>query len=291
MSYEIIYGKQFVKLRRTREIIPMLLMGSNNCFDVPDYKHSRGRRARDWSNAPWFNRKSKRLSEKPEVILKNLNADLSKYIRRNREDGTKPADIRNHFGYYGSVAIAGKGTRGTSWSLFCSQFINGIKNALTVEELAKLGVTLYLNDVGMVGDSPNGRPAQVDIVTEQQYFVELKKWQAWQAKTGKGFWLSFHPLDTDEVLRRLRVPKRKAPRAKTSVEQDYYFVLTSGYYGYGLLKYTRRGYRYSFSKGGGKRFMTEKAAETYRQQLLERGRYKADIWSVERIEGKATFLV
>lgn len=291
MSYEIIYGKQFVELRRTREVIPMLLAGSNNCFEAGTYRHRNGRRARDWGNAPWYNRRGKRLSEKPEVILRNLNAELDRYIRRNRsrKEGIKPADIRNDFGYFASVAVGGGRCCDTSWDLYRSQFVNGIRNALTIEELAKLGVTLYFHDVRGFRESPNGQPAQVDITTELQYFAELKKWQAWQAKTGKGFWLSFHPLGTDEVLRRLRAPKRKAPRAKTTVEQDHYFVLTDGYYG--LVKYTSRGYRYSFNKDGGKRFMTEKAAEAYRQQLLKKGRYKADIWKVERIESKATFLV
>jgi hypothetical protein len=289
LSYEIIYGKQFVQLRRTREVIPMFLAGSNNCYDVPDYRHPRGRRARDWSNAPWYNRKGKRLSEKPDIILKNLNAELNRRIRNRHDKEDKPSDIRNRWGYYASVAISGRGTRGTSWNAWRSQFTNGIKNALTIEELDKLGIHLYFCTV-MIGDQPtDGIPKSVDITTELQYFTELAKWRAWKNGNGKNFYLGFHPYDTDEVLRRLREPKRRAARPKTTVEQDHYFVLTDGYNN--LVRYTRRGYRYSFSKSGGKRFMTEKAAETYRQQLLKRQAYKADIWKVERIEGKATFLV
>jgi len=36
MSYEIIYGKQFVQLRRTREVIPMLLAGTAT-FNIAAY--------------------------------------------------------------------------------------------------------------------------------------------------------------------------------------------------------------------------------------------------------------
>lgn len=266
----------------------MLLAGSNNCFDVPDYQHSRGRRARDWSNARWYNGKGK-ISEKPEVIVKNLDAELNRMIRNRHDREDKPSDIRNRFGYYASLAISGRGTRGTSWNTFRSQFTNGIKNALTIEELAKLGVTLYFHDVGMVNDPPNGRPAQVDIMTEPQYFAELAKWRAWKDGNGKSFWLSFHPHDDELVLKRLRESKRRVPREKTRVEQDHYFVLSDGYYG--LVKYTRRAYRYSFSKTGGKRFRTEKEAEAYRQQLLKRGCYKANIWKVERIEGNVLFWI
>jgi hypothetical protein len=288
LSYEIIYGKQFVNLRRTREVIPMLLAGSNNCYDCPTYEHPKGRHEREWGHTQWFTRKNK-LSDKPDIILKNLDAQLNKCIRGNHIDGAKPKDIRNHFGYYGSIAVAGRGTRGTSWNAFRSQFTNGIRNALTIEELAQFGVSLYFYDIGMVGDSPNGRPAPVDIITEPQYFVELSKWRAWQVATGKSFWVSFHPLSTDEVLRRLHSLKSRTPREKTKVEQDHYFVLTDGYNA--LVKYTRSGYRYSYHKDGGKRFMTEEATDQYKQQLIWNGRYKADIWKVERIEAKAIFEV
>jgi len=288
LSYEIIYGKQFVKLRRTGEVIPMLLAGSNNCFDIPDYQHPKGRRARDWSNDRYYNRKGK-ISEKPDIILKNLDAELRRRIRDRYHKEDKPADIRNRFGYYASIAVGGGHCGDTSWNLYRSQYANGIKTALTVEELAKLGVTLYFNTVTFREDSTDGIPASVDLKTEQEYFIELKKWRAWQNGNGKSFWLGFRPHNTDMVLERLRSPKRKAPKEKTRVEQDHYFVLTDGYNG--LLKYTSRSYRYSFSKSGGRRFMTEIAAETYRQQLLKNGRYKADIWKVERIDSNATFLV
>jgi len=287
LSYEIIYGKQFVKLRRTREVIPMLLAGSNNCFDI-GRNGGNGRRARSWSNDRYYNRKGK-LSEKPDIILKNLDAELRRRIRDRYHKEDKPADIRNRFGYYASIAVGGGHCGDTSWNLYRSQYANGIKTALTVEELAKLGVTLYFNTVTFREDSTDGIPASVDLKTEQEYFIELKKWRAWQNGNGKSFWLGFRPHNTDMVLERLRSPKRKAPREKTRVEQDHYFVLTDGYNG--LLKYTSRSYRYSFSKSGGRRFMTEIAAETYRQQLLKNGRYKADIWKVERIDSNATFLV
>jgi len=287
LSYEIIYGKQFVRLRRTGEVIPMLLAGSNNCFDI-GVGGRNGRRARDWSNDRYYNRKGK-ISEKPDVILKNLDAELRRRIRDRYHKEDKPADIRNHFGYYASLAVGGGHCGGTSWNKYRGQYVNGIKNALMVEELENLGVHLYFHTVTWKEDSTDGIPASVDLKTEQEYFVELKKWRAWQNGNGKSFWLSFHPHDDELVLKRLREPKRRTPQEKTRVEQDHYFVLTDGYYG--LVKYTSRAYRYSFSKTGGKRFMTEKAAETYRQQLVSKGRYKADIWKVERIEGNATFLV
>jgi len=293
LSYEIIYGKQFVKLRRTREVIPILLMGSNNCYDVPDYQHPKGRRARDWSNLRYHNRKGK-ISEKPEVILKSVDAELRQRIRdRSFPKEDKPADVRNRFGYFASLAISGRGTRGTSFNAYRSQFSNGIKNALTIEELVKLGVYPYLYTYSYNPEETAGAPVSVNLETEAQYFEELKKWRAWQNGNGKSFSLSFHPHSTDTVLDRLQRPgrnaRRETRREKTRVEQDHYFVLTDGYNN--LVKYTARGYRYSFSKTGGKQFRTEKEAEFYRQRLLKRRAYKAEVWKVEMINLPSTFLV
>lgn len=292
MSYEIIYGKQFVKLRKTSEVIPMFLAGSNNCYDI-GLGGRNGRRARDWGNDRYYNCKGK-LSEKPEVILKNVDAELNRRIRdRSFPKEDKPADVRTRWGYFASIAISGRGTRGTSFNAYRSVYANGIRNALTIEQLNQLGVNPYLHTVTW-GDQPtDGIPASVDLTTEAQYFEEIKKWRAWQNGNGKGFYLGFHPHHTDTVLDRLRRPgretRRKARREKTRVEQDHYFVLTDGYNS--LVKYTRNGYRYSFYKGAGKHFRTEKEAESYRQRLLKNGGYKADIWKVERVDSNATFLV
>ena len=163
---------------------------------------------------------------------------------------------------------------------------------MTIEELDALGVNLNIHYYSYNNDSPNGKPASVDIKTEREYFIELKKWREWQASSGKMFYITFHPSSTDMVLHRLRMlrySKRKPPREKTKVEQDHYFVLTDGQYA--LVKYTSRGYRYSYYKTSGKRFRTEQIAEKYRQQLVNKRRHQADIWKVERIDQACSFLV
>ena len=288
MSYDIIYGKQFVKLRKTGEVIPMLLAGSNNCYEI-GYRRRNGRRTRSWDSLRYYNRKDK-ISEKPDVILRKLDAELNRIIRRHRgskED--KPADIRNHFGYYASIVVGSGHCGGTSWPLYRSQFANGIRNAMTIEELDKLGVNLYIHHYSYKEESPNGKPESVDIKTEQEYFAEMKKWRDWRATTGKMFYLTFHPSNTDRVLERLRASKRKPPREKTRVEQDHYFVLTNS--NGNLIRYTSRGYRYNRSQTGGKQFRTEDIAEKYRQQLVSKGRHQAESWKVERIDQAYSFLV
>ena len=296
MSYDIIYSKQFVKLRKTREVIPMLLAGSNNCYEI-GLGGRNGRRVRSWDNLRYYNRKGK-ISEKPEFILKKLDAELSRRTREHlnyqktnypREEWVKPADISNRFGYYSSIVVGSGHCSDTSWDLYKSQFTNGIKKALTVEELDKLGVNLYISHYSYKEDSPNGKPESVDIKTEQEYFAEMKKWREWSEKVGKMFYLSFSPSSTDRVLERLRSAKRKPPKEKTRVEQDHYFVL-AGETG-NLVKYTSRGYRYSYSSSGGKQFRTEQEAEKRRQELIKKNRYKADGWTVKRIDNPTWFMV
>ena len=279
----------------------MLLAGSNNCYEIGRGGRS-GRRVRSWEANRYYNRKGK-ISEKPEVILKKLNAELTRLTREHlkyqkanypKEEWVKPAHIREHFGYYSSIVVGSGRCYGTSWNRWRSLFANGIKNAVTIEELDKLGVSLNIYYYSYNDDSPNGKPASVDIRTEQEYFIELKKWREWQASSGKMFYITFHPSSTDAVLHRLRMlrdSKRKPPREKTRVEQDHFFLLASG--SYALIKYTARGYRYSFHKenGGGKRYRTEQEAEKYRQLLVTKGRPQADIWKVERVEQACSFMV
>jgi hypothetical protein len=266
----------------------MFLAGSNNCYDIGNGGRN-GRRARDWQSFLYYNRKGK-LSEKPGIILKNLDADLRKVIRRNNGkdsyEKAKPSDIRKRWGYYSAIVVGSGSCGGTSWDRWRRQFANGIKHALTIEELDKLGVNPYFSSYG---DSPDGKPAEIGLNTESQYFTELKKWREWQAKSQRSFSLSFSPNNTDTVLSRLHANKHRTPREKQRVEQAHYFTLTDG--SSALIKYTSRGYKYSWNKTGGKKFMTEKEAEDYRKQLVAKERYKAEIWKVERINSPCNFYV
>lgn len=288
MSYDIFYGKQFVKLQRTGEVIPVLLSGSSNCFECGQGGRD-GRRTRSWDSFRYYNRKGK-LSEKPDIILKNLDADLRKHIRENGKardysEAVKPAAVRDRWGYYIGIAIGGGHCADTSWSRYRGFFENGIKGALTIKELTARNITPHFE---VYGD--NSQPSSIPLLTEAGYFEELKKWKAWQeSHPGHSFSLSFSPISTDEVLARLRKPKAP-PKPKSQVEQDHYFVLENGDHN-GLLKYTSRGFRYSYTAAGGRRYKTEQEAEKYLKELVEKGRYKSDGWKVKRIDSPHTFLV
>lgn len=103
MSYEIVYAKQFIKTNKY--IIPMVLMGSNNCTM---YYGGREIRERDWT--PLSN----------NLVCKNeeeLMKEIEKWL------GSK---YQEHFKYNG------KWVDDKALIRFMK---NGIKNALTIEEI------------------------------------------------------------------------------------------------------------------------------------------------------------
>ena len=289
MSYDIFYGKQFIKLQDTGEVIPLFLSGSNNCYEISP-SGGNGRRSRSWSNMNYYNGDHK-LSSKPETILLNLDAELQKMFSRhdgNTEyyDKTEPDEIKKHFGYYSSIVVGCGSCADTSWDRWRSQFSNGIKYAKTIEELNELGVNPYLHTLDYEGYE--GAPKEVYLKTEAEYFIELQKWEDWKTRSGKDFWISFTPLDTDTVLKRLHQENTKESKPKVEVKQDHYFVLSDG--SNALIRYTSRGFKYAYNTSSGKKFRTESEAEKYRQQLIEKKLYKADIWKVEKINQPCSFL-
>lgn len=297
MSYDIIYNKQGIRLRRTGEVIIMLLAGSNNCFEVGNGRRN-GRRVRSWEAHRFFNRKGK-LSEKPDIILKNLEKTLRKETRRHRKpfyDEKPPTakEIIERYGWYAGIAVGGGACADTSWPKYQGVYVNAIKKALTIEELDARGVHLYFTPGWFYNQEGNVPPPaaslSADIRTEKEYFTLLKEWKAWQEISGKQFYLQFNPSDTDTVVRRLKgADGHKRPNSeRTRVQQDHYFVLEypNGY----LFKYTRTGFRYTSFESSAKRFRTEKEAEKYRATLVQKRKHMAEQWKVKRVEGTVVFL-
>lgn len=293
MSYDIFYNKQFIRLRKTGEVIAVFLSGSSNCFDIGQNGRD-GRRSRDWSSMTFYNRPGK-LSEKPDVILKNVDAYLQKTIRNQKkwqkeykEGKVNEKDIIDRYGYYASMAVGGGSCSDTSFSRWRAQFANGIKEAMTIEELIAKGIHPYFRCY------PYSAPDQPSsgILSEKQYFELVNSWKEWKAKTPNSYvGIGFSPSDTDRVLDLLRAGKPKpTPAAKVQVQTDHFFVLENplGYY----IKSTPRGYRYSHQPNySAKKFMSEAEAEKCRAELVAKKRHQAETWKVKRVDAPANFLV
>ena len=198
MSYEIIYGKQVVKLARTDEVIIMLLAGSNNCYEIRPGGGQR--RERNWFNFRYYCEEDF-LGIKPNVLFDKLNAEIESCIKKRlvspyKDAGDTPENIREHYGYYVSLSLCNQKCSDLSWDKYVNIFHKGIQNALTIEQLDSIGVNLLFDTYGT-----EGYPSPIPIKTEDSYYTELEKWQKWKAEKENNFFcLTFSPRNYELVL-------------------------------------------------------------------------------------------
>jgi len=243
MSYEIIYDKQFIKLKDNL-FVPMLYWGSSNLFE-PTYG-GRERRSREWSS--WNYITGGNFYATKEEIL--LNCDK---LRQEKIDNNKDAQLRysnwdvyddKQFGYFSSIAIGGS-THNTSYGNFKGLFSTGCRKALTIEELKSFGVSvsitsyLYKNDYDDLGVKPyNSSPTNGDE------FIEMIK-EATERYKDTDVSISVRLNGAHErVLKQIRnklFPRKKSIKKRIEVNQ-FYTITVGGRYFVRKLKY---GYKYA----------------------------------------------
>lgn len=293
MSYEIIYNKQFVSLPQRGAVIPLLLWGSNNC---QERSPSGGwRRARDWSVITHYT--DGRLFVEPETLIKRVDADLEREIARRDDKEDTPELVRARFGWYTSLAMSSRSCGELSFDTWRNLFTNGIKGAMTIEQLHEIGVHVVFHTDTYYRQYSIQPPRMPEIVTEENFYHHLEVWQSWREKTTatskssgeseRAYFSITYEGRGDEVINRLRKHRGRPKREKKIIEVDHYYLLRNrnGY----LVKYTRSGYRYTGWSGlGCKHFRTEAEAEKYRRGIVKQGKHQAETWEVKRIEAGHT---
>src|SRR5574343_586940 len=148
MSYTIIFDKCFIKATKDEKDVyfPMVLGGSSNCTDFDN------KIARDWYVHSILNGKKYGTAEEimQAVALRrqetiNSNED---YRKRCEELGnpnlfTEYSD--DAWGYFIGLAIGSTDTNKTTFRTYANLFKKGIQNALTVEKLRELGVSINVS--------------------------------------------------------------------------------------------------------------------------------------------------
>jgi hypothetical protein len=255
MSYEIIYRRQFIKVDETR-VIPMMEIGSNNCYEAVS-----GRRARDWYNI--------NLEGKGGIIktIDDILKTIDNYEAKLRLDNSDYNP--NNFGYYSSISFYGKSTLNTKFITYRNYFVNGFKEAMTIEQLLQenirvgIHVTTYnrveLQQEGFEYLSPvifENTQHMIDTITYFETYYKYSKKASFYIKF-ESDWAITDFLNTKANL---RSRKRKTRERK---EVKSYFVLVNDNGGYFVRK-TKYGYKYSmFLSTSTKRFLTEKQAQSY----------------------------
>jgi len=286
MSYEILYDKQFVKINEN-DVIPIECHGSNNCTETT--YSGRERRERHWGVSTYAT-KGKNIIDKNELIEnvnQIINDNVSKRMMEPKEWG-KPESghydaehIRKNYGYFSSLQIPG----GSTANNLLNWYKNGIKKALPIETLAEIGIVLrFTTYVSYYDKEPKDiepLPDEYASTTDQIITILNKRKDYYKnTETGKGEYVTFSPSgqSLEMKLKRLRkIDRPKRERQNVSTNVFYTLCNDKG----SLIKYTSRGYRYSYNNEGGKRYLTRKDAEKKLSQIVKNGRHNSNTWEVK----------
>jgi len=290
MSYDLIYAKQFIKVETEKEIkyIPIVLAGSSNCFETTS--SGRERRARSWYNLRSF---AKTMATEKEM-LDNVYAERERIIARNNERLKESPNWDKYddklFGYFSALAIGGRHTSNTTFGMYRGLITSGVKKALTVEQLRKYSVSVYISvfsasfdkEKNKIADELNKNFGYVSTTAELLLSIEhyekiktsdlvlnvkISAIDDAKAPCLKRAHLEFHPKERKETQK---------------VELDKYFVIKTSH-GY-FNRLLPRGYRYSYFLNSAKVFETLPQARKYIEKLANKG-YTG---TVEEIKEKIT---
>lgn len=284
MSYEIIYGKQFIRLADDK-FIPILYWGSNNCYDIRPT--GRQRRERSFSQANFLSKGNFAVTgadilSNLEDLRNSLISSNENYLKDN-PDWDKYEDGR--FSYFAGLTI--QGNTSTSFSQIKSLVTDAIKKALTVEEILQIGANVsvyhYAYDKEKFHQKHGFYPLEAYPKTNDELMEILAQNESKGADTPN---LSICIMASDYIVTLLKShhSKPKVKREKTRKELDHFYTIYIPNTGY-LTKVTSRRYRYSYSDTGGKIFETEKKALAYFQKISDRIRCE-----VKRIDKPVTVI-
>jgi hypothetical protein len=273
MSYTILYAKQFIKIDETR-VIPFILQGDNNVYE------SNQKRARDWSNSYMFN---STIITSNEALIQAVVDYKNEVIERcngyvNQYDETWAFDEKR-FGYHTGLALGGRHTSKTTFGMFQSFFVSGIKDAKTVEELRELGCSLGIRvssyDNKTITEAGLEIKPTVNFTSTEQAVATIEEYEAYYK--GHNVYLYIYAYGMDRVVEKLK--KCKAPKQKTKV--DHYFQINTPF---GLfLKNTARGFQYS--QWNAKAFRTERDAK--RSLDILKNKFPQHNFSIELVQKEA----
>lgn len=288
MSYDILYGKQFIKVDDNR-VIPFVLIGSNNLYEAGN----NNKRVREWSNT-YAHSEGKRVIVENDTLLANIDKYREQTMERCAENVKEYKDESwayddKRWGYHTSVAMYGKHTSTTSFGMYKSFFKNGIKEAMTVEELYDAHVTISLR-VSPYYDAKEFEAMNVKVLptvyikTTQQLIDTIAEYEAYYAGV-KSATLYISESGMEWFMR--RKPKRKVDKKETKhiIVKEYYVLkaINTGFY---FFRNTKYGYKYSYHAISGKAFHSEAKAKAFHKRMRNK-----ELFTVTKIEDTRSFSI
>lgn len=310
MSYDIIYDKQFVKLP-DNNFIPMILSGCNNVIEhANSWRGGRGRRSRDWAAHEYVVRGSgNEFFASGDSILKNVQGIIDRCVASHanvKKDYDSKIyteyEVKKSFGYFEALAIRTQNTSKCTATMYYNLYKNGIKDALTIEELDKIGIHIYFYIFDWNGyefSIPKPEWNQQNITSTEQFFKVLEEVKEYTKncvvtengrKENAHVYIHFNGSDTliSDKLKAYRKRSKKKPIRYDDVEVDHFFTLKN-HNGY-LWKYTARGYKYSYSYPQ-RHWMTEKEVQKFKNYLINSKKSDAHSWEIVKYDRRYSFRV
>ena len=259
MGTSILFKKQFIKVNNN--YVPMVLSGSTNWFDCGN-NGGNGRISRDWGIMK-FHCNGELFATENE-ILNSIDKSVESTIKNNELSTYSSAtadEVKKAYGYYIGLRIGSLSTTKTSSSRYRSFFSDGIKKALTIEELRLKGVSVYLTvshynkETVLAAGLKMRNDAYMN--TTEEFEAAMIEWSLYYGKTA-GVYVSY---GSEDQLERLFESNRKpiVNKEKIAVTGAYVIVYMGNRY---FIKRTRKGsyLSYDVMNYQVKKFLTEKAA-------------------------------
>jgi len=278
MSYHILYNKQFIKVD-ANHVIPFYLGGDNNVT----VGHGRNeKRARDWGNS--FAHTMGNIIVSNVDLLANIDQYREQTMKRAAEqveqyDESWAYDDKR-WGYHTSVAIYGNSTRGTSFNAYKAFYANGIKNAMTIEELLERGVTIsiapyYWKEEDILNKGLEIKE-RVRFSSTEHMVATIKEYTEYYNNHGVSLYLNECGMNYHMERKKTENLHKKYQRnnQKVSVTVQEYYVLEMLECSGAFLKNTARGMSYSHDYRYGKAFMTEKEVNKFHKNMKNKNRVK-----------------
>lgn len=250
MSYEIVYNKQFLKI--DEKIIPLVLQGSNNCYEP--LANGRQRRIRNWHPIYIGSNKQPALTETELISMVESLCDGGEYQEHFVQNG-KWVDDKGLIRF----------------------FQNGIKNAKTIEELKEDYFFMGMNGYFSVWNEMNNiieNCVEIKSSDDLMNFLETAQNRLDNRTEKEVIYICL------EYYNENFEPRVKLERKSKEHLTDYFAIKVGNRDSY-LVKQTSRRIIYTSLCNFTKQFKTEKEADKYIKKLIEKG-FKID-FSVEHI--------
>jgi len=268
----------------------MILGGDNNVYEITN----RGqKRARSWSNNTWITN-GNLLATKEEILaqIEKVRQDSIKSGEASAKQFNDESYIYSdkNFGWHQGISLYGKGTSSTTFQNFKGFFVGGMRNAMSIEELAAKGVHLniqvyYWKEEDITSTGHEIKP-QTTILTTQHLLDTYKEWREYY---GDKFMIYFK-FNNEYALERMfdnkkldkKITRNNKPKERKELNEYWviYCKNTDGFF----QRFTRRGYHYAYISDGGKVFTNEKVARKFHEKMRNK-----EIFEVKKINEK-TFI-